>query len=49
MSVAWAALAGYSQSMSRPSKPRSASRATLLLANVARPEVVEAMDAKFGE
>jgi len=47
--VAWAAVAGYSQSMSRPSKPRSARRATLLLAKVARPEGADAAGAKLGE
>ena len=43
------ALAGYSQSTSMPSKPRSASSLTADEANRARDEGVEAAAAKFVE
>lgn len=49
MSVAWASLAGNSQPMSRPSKPRLARRETEVLANVARPAGVDTAEAKDGE
>ncbi len=49
MLLAWAASAGYSQSTSRPSKPRFANSVTLLLANIALPVSVDAIFAKLGE
>lgn len=40
---------GYSQSISRPSKPRSLMSCTELAANFSRPEAVEAGEAKLEE
>ena len=49
MSAACAALAGYSQSISTPSRPRFSIRERTDVAKLERPEAVDAGDAKCGE